>query len=165
MMNHINLMGRLTRDPELRRTQNGISVASFSLAVPRDFKDKATGEAATDFIDIVAWESRAEFAAKWFRKGQLVAVCGRIQSRKWQDNNGNNRTSIEVVADELHFAESKRDSDSGYGGQNYGQNNYGGYGQQQSAPRGNGYSAPQSRPAIEADGFETLSDDSTELPF
>ncbi|MBR4942059.1 MAG: single-stranded DNA-binding protein, partial [Clostridia bacterium] len=155
-------------DPELRHTASNTPVTTFTLAIDRNVR--RTNDAAqqtADFIDIVAWDTKADFAAKWFRKGQLVAVCGRIQSRKWQDNNGNNRTSIEVIADELHFAESKRDSDSGYSGQNYGQNNYGGgYGQQQSAPRGN-YSAPaaQPRPAIEADGFETLSDDSTELPF
>ena len=167
MLNKAILMGRLTRDPELRYTQSNVPVVSFSLAVDRGFSRNATeGQQTVDFINIVAWRNTAEFVSKWFRKGQLVAVCGRLQSRKWQDNNGNNRTSFEVVADELHFAESKRDSDSGYGGQNYGQNNYGGsYGQQQSAPRGNSYSAPAPRPAIEADGFETLSDDGTELPF
>lgn len=168
MINKCILMGRLTRDPELRHTASNTPVTTFTLAVDRGVKrTNDPAQQTADFIDIVAWESRADFAAKWFRKGQLVAVCGRLQSRKWQDNNGNNRTSFEVIADELHFAESKRDSDSGYGGQNYGQNNYGGGYGQQSAPRGNGYSAPapQSRPSIEADGFETLSDDSTELPF
>lgn len=107
MVNSVILMGRLTRDPELRHTASNTPVTSFTLAVDRGGK-KTEGQQTADFIDIVAWESRAEFAAKWFRKGQLVAVCGRLQSRKWQDNNGNNRTSFEVVADELHFAESKQ---------------------------------------------------------
>ena len=164
MLNKIILMGRLTRDPELRHTANNTPVTSFTLAVDRGTKKEE--QQTADFLDVVAWDARADFAAKYFRKGQLVAVCGKLQTRKWTDNNGNNRTAYEVIADELHFAESKRDSDSGYGGQNYGQNNYGGgYGQQQSAPRGNSYSAPAPRPAIEADGFETLSDDGTELPF
>lgn len=106
MLNKIILMGRLTRDPELRHTASNTPVTSFTLAVDRGTKKE--GQQNTDFIDIVAWESRADFAAKWFRKGQLVAVCGKLQTRKWQDNNGNNRTSYEVVADELHFAESKQ---------------------------------------------------------
>ncbi len=169
MINKCILMGRLTRDPELRHTASNTPVTTFTLAVDRNVRrTNDSAQQTADFIDIVAWDTKADFAAKWFRKGQLVAVCGRVQSRKWQDNNGNNRTSIEVVADELHFAESKRDNagnGNGYGSQPYGQNDYQGYGQLQSAPRG-GYAAPaQPRPAIEADGFETLSDDSTELPF
>ena len=109
MINKCILMGRLTKDPELRHTASNTAVATFTLAVDRGGK-KTEGQQTADFIDIVAWESKAEFAAKWFHKGQLVAVCGRIQSRRWQDNNGNNRTSIEIIADELHFAESKKDS-------------------------------------------------------
>ncbi|MBQ2427751.1 MAG: single-stranded DNA-binding protein [Ruminococcus sp.] len=108
MVNSVILMGRLTRDPDLRHTASNTPVTTFTLAVDRGVKrTNDPAQQTTDFIDIVAWEAKAEFAAKYFRKGQLVAVCGRLQSRKWQDNNGNNRTSIEVIANELHFAESK----------------------------------------------------------
>lgn len=106
MVNSVILMGRLTRDPELRHTASNTPVTTFTLAVDRGGK-KNDAQQTADFIDIVAWEAKAEFAAKYFRKGQLVAVCGRLQSRKWQDNNGNNRTSVEVIANELHFAEPK----------------------------------------------------------
>lgn len=108
MLNKIILMGRLTREPELRTTQNGISVASFTLAVERDFQRGE--ERQTDFIDIVAWRGTADFVHKYFRKGQLVAVTGRLQSRKWEDKDGNKRTSFEVVTEEVHFAEKKQDS-------------------------------------------------------
>ncbi len=107
MLNHIVLMGRLTRDPELRRTQSGIAVASFSLAVDRDWSSKDTGEKATDFINIVAWRSTAEFVSKWFTKGKQVAVSGRLQMRDWTDKDGNKRTTAEVVADNVYFADSK----------------------------------------------------------
>ncbi|GHU93072.1 single-stranded DNA-binding protein [Clostridia bacterium] len=110
MLNHAILMGRLTRDPELRRTQNGTSVTSFSLAVDRP-KPKE-GESHTDFIDVVAWRTTAEFAEKYFRKGQLVAVEGRIQVRPYKDKEGNNRKAVEVVADRVHFAESKKNADN-----------------------------------------------------
>ena len=106
MLNKIILMGRLTKDPELRHTANNTPVTSFTLAVDRGTKKE--GQQNTDFLDIVAWDARADFAAKYFRKGQLVAVCGKLQTRKWTDNNGNNRTAYEVIADELHFAESKQ---------------------------------------------------------
>ena len=108
MLNHIVLMGRLTRDPELRRTQSSIPVVSFTLAVDRDFSSRDGGERQTDFIDIVAWRSTAEFAAKWFTKGMQVAVSGKIQTRTWEDKQGNKRKSVEVVADEVFFADSKR---------------------------------------------------------
>jgi single-strand DNA-binding protein len=108
MLNKIILMGRLTREPELRTTQSGVSVATFSLAVERDFQRGE--ERQTDFIDVVAWRGTAEFVHKYFRKGQLVAVTGRFQSRKWEDKEGNKRTSFEVVAEEVHFAERKQDS-------------------------------------------------------
>ncbi len=110
MLNNVSLMGRLTRDPELRYTQNNTPVASFTLAINRDFGSKEKSEA--DFIDIVAWQKSAEFADKYFRKGQLVAVQGRLQSRKWKDKEDNNRVSIEVVAERLHFAESKKQADA-----------------------------------------------------
>lgn len=107
MLNKIVLMGRLVRDPELRRTGSGTAVASFSLAVDRDFAPKDSTEKETDFIDIVCWRSTAEFAAKHFTKGQMAAVSGRLQIRVWQDEDGNRRRSAEVVADNLYFAGSK----------------------------------------------------------
>lgn len=113
MLNHIVLMGRLTRDPELKRTASGTAVASFSIAVDRDFPNKETGEKETDFIDIVAWRSTAEFAEKYFSKGRAVVVSGRLQIRGWTDNEGNKRRTAEVVADNLYFADSKRDDAAG----------------------------------------------------
>ena len=110
MLNHITVMGRLTRDPELRHTQAGIPVASFSIACDRDFKDKATGERATDFIDIVAWRAAGEFVSKYFVKGRMAVVSGRLQMRDWTDKEGNKRRSAEVVADNIYFGDSKKDS-------------------------------------------------------
>ena len=104
MLNRIVLMGRLTRDPELRHTQAGTSVASFSLAVDRDFKDKSTGEKGTDFIDIVAWRSSAEFVSRFFTKGRMAVVQVRLQLRDWTDRDGNKRRSAEVIADGIYFA-------------------------------------------------------------
>lgn len=109
MLNRVILMGRLTRDPELRQTQSGTAVASFSLAVERDFADKSTGTRPTDFIDIVAWRSTAEFVCKYFSKGRMAVVEGRLQIRDWQDRDGNKRRSAEVVADNVYFGDSKRD--------------------------------------------------------
>ena len=108
MLNRIILMGRLTRDPELRHTQTGTPVASFSLAVDRDFKDKATGEKGTDFIDIVAWRQTAEFVSRYFAKGRMAVVEERLQIREWTDKEGGKRRSAEVVADNVYFGESKR---------------------------------------------------------
>lgn len=104
MLNKSILMGRLTSDPELRHTQNNIPVASFTLAVDRSFGR----EKQTDFLDIVAWRNTAEFVDKWFAKGMLVAVSGRLQTRTWEDKQGNKRKAVEVVADEVFFAESKK---------------------------------------------------------
>ena len=112
MLNKIFIMGRLTRDPELRHTQSGTPVASFSLAVERDFKDKQTGERPTDFIDVVAWRQTAEFVSRYFTKGRMAVVEGRLQIRDWQDKEGNKRRSAEVIADQIYFGDSKRDSDS-----------------------------------------------------
>lgn len=109
MLNKIVIMGRLTRDPELRRTQGGTAVTSFTMAVDRDFKSQS-GEKETDFIDVVAWRNTGEFAAKYLAKGRMAAVEGRIQVRDWQDKDGNRRKSVEVVADNVYFADSKRDS-------------------------------------------------------
>lgn len=111
MLNSVVLMGRLTADPELRHTPNGIAVTSFTLAVNRSYA-KAGTERATDFIDIVAWRNTAEFVSKYFTKGQLVAVEGSIQTRTYQDKDGNNRKAFEVVANNVHFAEAKRDAAS-----------------------------------------------------
>lgn len=156
MLNRIILMGRLTRDPELRHTQTGTPVASFSLAVDRDFKDKSTGEKATDFIDIVAWRSTAEFVSRFFTKGRLAVVEGRLQLRDWTDRDGNKRRSAEVVADNVYFGDSKRDAEGG--------GSYGSY----SAPAPG--SAPAAPPAYSApmgggDQFAGLDDDDGELPF
>lgn len=108
MLNHIVLMGRLTRDPELRRTPSGTAVASFTLAVDRDFASRESGEKETDFIDIVAWKHTAEFVSKYFSKGQMAAVSGRLQIRDWTDKDGGKRRSAEVVADNVYFADSKK---------------------------------------------------------
>lgn len=145
MLNHIVLMGRLTRDPELRRTGTGVAVTSFTLAVDRDFASKETGERSTDFIDIVAWRQTGEFVSKYFVKGQQAAVSGRLQIRDWKDKDGNNRRSAEVVADNVYFADSKRGSggDSGF-----------------ATPSEASYAAPPS-----SSGFAELDDDDGELPF
>jgi len=107
MLNHITVMGRLTRDPELRHTDAGVAVASFSIACDRDFKDKATGERATDFLDIVAWRSTGEFASKYLTKGRMAVVSGRLQIRNWADKEGNKRRSAEIVAENIYFGDSK----------------------------------------------------------
>lgn len=107
-LNKIFIMGRLTRDPELRRTDSGTAVTSFALAVDRDFKGK-NGEKETDFIEVVAWRNTAEFVAKYFAKGRAAVVEGRLQIRDWKDKEGNNRRNAEVIADNVYFADSKRD--------------------------------------------------------
>ena len=108
MLNRIILSGRLTRDPELRHTPSGTPVASFSLAVNRDFKDKATGETPVDFIDIVAWRHTGEFAANYFTKGSMAVVEGRLQIRDWTDREGNRRRTAEVVASNIYFGGSAK---------------------------------------------------------
>lgn len=108
MLNHIVLMGRLTRPPELRKTTAGVPVAAFSLACDRDYKDKETGERATDFVDCVAWRGTAEFAAKYLDKGRLIAVSGRLETQDWTDKDGNKRRSIKIRAENIYFADSKR---------------------------------------------------------
>ena len=107
MLNHITVMGRLVRDPAIRYTQSGLPVTSFTVACDRDFKDKATGEKATDFIDIVAWRSTAEFVTRYFSKGRMAVVDGRLQLRDWTDRDGNKRRSAEVLANNVHFGDSK----------------------------------------------------------
>ena len=112
MLNHITLMGRLTRDPELRKTTTNKSVASFSLAVDRDVKSKETGGRETDFIDIVAWNKTGEFVAQYCTKGSLIAVDGRLQIRDWTDKDGNKRHTTEVIANNVYFTESKKVSNA-----------------------------------------------------
>ena len=108
MLNHITIMGRMTRDPELRRTGNGIAVTSFTLAVDRDIAPKDGGQRETDFIDCVAWRQTGEFVSKYFEKGQMAVVSGRLQIRPWTDKEGNKRYAAEVVADNVYFGEGKR---------------------------------------------------------
>ena len=167
MLNHIVIMGRLTRDPELRRTGSGVAVASFSLAVDRDFAPKDGGERETDFIDCVAWRQTGEFVSKYFTKGRMAVVSGRLQIRSWTDKDGNKRRSAEVVADNVYFGDSKRDNDGGnssYSGNAYGGNSYGGnaYSAPAPAPSCGGYTAPASAPASD---FAMLEDDDAQLPF
>ena len=134
MLNKIDIMGRLTRDPELRSTGSGVAVASFTVAVDRDFGNN--GEKETDFIDCVAWRQTGEFVSKYFAKGSMIVVSGRLQIRSWTDKDGNKRRTAEVVADNCYFGESKKDD---------------------IAPSG-GYQAP-------AQDFARLDDDDAQLPF
>ena len=158
MLNHITIMGRLVRDPELRRTGSGIAVASFTVAVDRDFGGRDGGERETDFIDCVAWRQTGEFVSKYFTKGRMIVVSGRLQIRSWNDKDGNKRRTAEVVADNCYFGDSKRDGESmgSYGGNTYGGNAYGA-----PAPSYGGYSAP----AAPASDFAMLDDDDAQLPF
>ena len=158
MLNHIVLMGRLTRDPELRYTQSQIPVASFRIAVDRDF---GRGEdRQTDFIDVVAWRSTGEFVNKYFHKGSMIVVSGRLQMRDWQDKDGNKRTSAEVVADNVYFGDSKRDAEGGgYSAPAGGFGGDRGYAPPP-APAAGSYGAPAG-----GDQFAELSDDDGELPF
>ena len=164
MLNHIVLMGRLTRDPELRRTGSGIAVASFSLAVDRDFGSSANnGEKETDFIDIVAWRNTAEFVSKYFTKGRMAVVSGRLQIRNWTDKEGNKRRSAEVVADNVYFGDSKRDAAGDNGG--YSPAPAYGYSAPAAPAAGSshGYAAPAA-PAPASD-FSMIEDDDSQLPF
>lgn len=144
MLNHISIMGRMVRDPELKQTQSGVSVAHFTLAVDRDFSGRDGGEKETDFIDVVCWRNTAEFVTRYFSKGRMAIVAGRLQMRKWTDKNGNNRVAAEVVADNVYFGDSKKEESSG--------GNYGGY----TAPASGGYFA---------NGSEDPEDSEDTLPF
>ena len=159
MLNHITIMGRLTRDPELRRTGSGIAVASFTLAVDRDFAPRDGGERETDFIDCVAWRQTGEFVSKYFTKGRMAVVSGRLQIRGGTDKDGNKRRSAEVVADNVYFGDSRRDGEGAPA--SFGGNSYGSYGAAPAAPAYGGYSAP-SAPASD---FAMLDDDDAQLPF
>ena len=157
MLNHIVVMGRLTRDPELRRTGSGVAVTSFTVAVDRDFGNRENGERETDFIDCVAWRQTGEFVSKYFTKGRMAVVSGRLQIRSWNDKDGNKRRTAEVVADNVYFGDSKRDEQGGSSYSN-GYSNANTYG---SAPAYGGYSAP-SAPVSD---FAMLDDDDAQLPF
>ena len=137
MLNKIVIMGRLTADPELRRTGNGTSVASFTLAVDRDFGDKET-----DFIECVAWKNTADFVSKYFTKGRMAAVSGRLQIRNWTDKDGNKRKVAEVVADQVYFGDSKKE-ESGH----------------------TGFVPNSAVPSAPASNFEMLDDNDWQLPF
>ena len=149
MLNHIELMGRLTRDPELRHTQSGTAVASFTLAVDRDYGSRDGGDRQTDFIDCVAWRNTAEFASKYFTKGRMAVVTGRLQLRDWTANDGSKRRSAEVVVDNMYFGDSRRD------------------GAAPAAPYAapaDSFTAAYSAPMTGSD-FEELDDDDGDLPF
>lgn len=124
MLNHVVVMGRLTRDPELRRTGSGVAVASFTVACDRDFAAKDGGEKETDFLDCVAWRQTGEFVAKHFSKGRMIAVSGRLQVRSWTDKEGNKRRSAEIVADNVYFADSKKEETQQGAAPNYGQQEF-----------------------------------------
>ena len=150
MLNRIVIMGRLVRDPDLRRTQAGTAVAAFTLAVERDFKDAATGERTADFIDCVAWRQTGEFVSRYFSKGRMAVAEGRLQLRDWVDRDGNKRRSAEVVVEQMYFGDSRSE-----GGQKSGQ----------PVPKEAGYQAAYSSTGREADEFRELQDDAGELPF
>lgn len=149
MLNQITIMGRLTRDPELRYTQSGTAVTSFTLAVERDFGGKDGGQKPVDFIDCLAWRHTAEFVANYFSKGRMAVVSGQLQMRNWEDKNGNKRRSYEVVAQNVYFGDSKREVDSGQ--QSY-QGNYG------QAPAESNYQSSDS-------DFTETEYDGEDLPF
>lgn len=140
MLNKIFIMGRLTRDPELRRTNSGTAVTGFTLAVDRDFKN-ADGTKDTDFIDVVAWRGTAEFTAKCFSKGRMAVVEGRLQMREWQDKDGNKRRNAEVIADNVFFGDSRSDNASG------------------------GHQAAKAPVNVDAEDFDEVEDDDGDLPF
>lgn len=146
MLNHITIMGRMVKDPELRRTGSGIAVASFTIANEDDLKDK-DGNRKTIFIDCTAWRGLGETVAKHFSKGRMAVVSGKLDIRDWTDKEGNKRRNAEVVADNVYFADSKRDSDNG---NSYGQQN-------------GGYAAPNT--TAQAQNFTALDDDDGQLPF
>ena len=148
MLNHIVIMGRLTHDPEMRRTASGLACSNFSLAVERDIPNKETGSRETDFIDCVAWRATAEFVSKFFSKGSMAVVSGRLQIRLWEDKNGNKRRTAEVVADNIYFGSSKKDAPTGHG--LYGDS---------PAPDFGGYSTAS------APDFAMLEDEDAQLPF
>ena len=149
MLNHITIMGRLTRDPEKRSTASGVVCANFTVAVDRDFADKQSGEKETDFIDCVAWRQTGEFVSKYFTKGRMAVVSGRLQIRSWTDKDGNKRRSAEVVADNVYFGDSKPDGGNQSSGSAYPQTE----------------ALLQSYGVPAADDYAMLSGDDSQLPF
>ena len=150
MLNHITIMGRMVRDPELRRTGSGIAVASFTLAVDRDFKAGNAGEKEVDFIDCVAWRQAGEFVSKYFTRGRMAVVSGRLQIRSWTDKDGNKRRTAEVIADNVYFADSKTEATSAA----------------PQAPAPANYGTPAySAPHYPASDFQMLEDADAQLPF
>jgi single-strand DNA-binding protein len=160
MLNHIVIMGRLTRDPELRYTQSGTAVASFRVAVDRDYQSKNSGERQTDFIDVVAWRSTGEFVSKYFQKGSMIIVSGSLQMRDWTDREGAKRTSAEVVADNVYFGESKRRDDNGSGGAYRASEQPARRQQQQDS-----YNSGFNNSSYSGNAFAELDDGDGELPF
>ena len=150
MLNHITIMGRFVRDPELRRTGSGIAVASFTLAVDRDYKASSGGEKEVDFIDCVAWRQTGEFVSKYFTRGRMAVVSGKLQIRSWTDKDGNKRRTAEVIAENVYFADSKTENASS--------------GTQQAASASYG-SPAYSAPNYPASDFAMLEDDDAQLPF
>lgn len=142
MLNKVTLMGRFARDPELRQTTSGTPCASFALAVERDFVDQATGKRECDFIDCVAWKTTADFVSKYFSKGSMAAIVGRLQVRPWQDKQGNKRRAVEVIVENIYFGASKKED---------------------AAPAPSYAAAP--RPVEPGDDFSMLEDEDTQLPF
>ena len=169
MLNHIVIMGRLTRDPELRYTQSNTPVTSFRVAVDRDFAPRDGGERQTDFIDCVAWRNQAEFVSKYFQKGSMIIVSGRLQIREYTDKDGNRRNAAEIVAENIHFGESRRSRDEdggnyggGYGrngGSSYNNNNY------SNSRGGNAPTGGYDSAANGGSAFAELDDGDGELPF
>ncbi len=151
MLNHIIVMGRLTRDPEMRRTGSGVAVASFTLAVDRDFATKDGGEKETDFIDCVAWRQTGEFVSKYFAKGRMAVVSGRLQVRSYTDKDGNKRRTAEIVADNVYFGDSKKDAENGNSGA--------------TLPAAT-YATPAATYAVPVAGsFDQIDEDDGQLPF
>ncbi len=171
MLNKVFLMGRLVADPELRHTQSGVAVTSFRLAVDRDFKDRETGERKADFINITAWRQTGEFVARYFTKGRMAVVEGRMQVREYNDRDGNRRYATEVVADNVYFGDSRRDSDGAGSYTPAGNRSY----DAPPPPAANSYAPPANNnyapaggtypttPAV--DQFADLTDDDGDLPF
>lgn len=165
MLNHITIMGRLARDPELRRTGNGIAVTSFTLAVDRDFAPRDGGERETDWIDCVAWRNTGEFVSKYFAKGRMAVVSGRLQVRNWTDKDGNKRRSAEVIAENVYFGDSKRETTPNSAQpQPYGSTPapaYGGYADSGDVADYGSHAAPYTP----GSDFAMLEDEDAHLPF
>lgn len=155
MLNHITIMGRLARDPELRRTGSGIAVTSFTLVVDRDYMPKDGSQRETDWIDCVAWRNTGEFVSKYFTKGRMAVVSGRLQVRSWTDKDGSKRRTTEVIAESVYFGDSKRETSPSYAAA--------AYNSAQAQPY-DAYPAPAPDYEDPPD-FEMLTDDDVQIPF